>query len=826
MHLLLQDLRYALRMMRKSPVFSIVVILSLAIGIGANTAMFSILNSLFLHPLRFPESNRLVMVWLSTPGLGIARDWPSPGLFNDIQTQSQAFDELALALGRNATMTGLKQPERVQTLRSTSALLRVLGAEPLLGRLFLPEEDKPGQPDTAVITYGTWKRLFGSDPNILQRNITVDGDTYAVVGVLKPEFVLNREVMPTNGGIDEAEVFLPLPLSAGLLNNYIPETHNVLGRLKPGVTLQAAQADLDIISQHIRERDQRDRTFSVKAVSLIDQVVGNVRQALFLLFGAVGFVLLIACANIANLLLSRAMGRQKEMGLRTAVGAGHRRLIRQLLTESVLMGLIGGASGLGLAVLSLQTIRTVNPGNIPRLAEITIDSRVLIFTLVVSILTGIIFGLGPAMRVLKLDLNSVLKEGGRHAQGASGFDPRRHRLRSFLVVAEIALSLMLLVGSGLLVRSFSRILNVSPGFNPDHLVTMKISLTDLKYRDQNVSLQFYQNLDRRIRNIPGLVSAGYVSSLPMATLGGWGDVDLQGYVPPPEEREIQVDERIASPSYFETMGIPLKKGRFFTPDDMIPNGLNNNGDITKPRFAIIDDNLASRYWADKDPLGKHIRPSSPLLLWNTIVGVVGSAKQNGLDLESHPVVYYAYSEFFAGSAYIVARTAVDPLSMTGDIARAVRATDPDVAVYDVDTMENRLHRSLARQRFSVIILAAFALVALVLACVGVYGVLSNVVAEGTRDISIRMMLGAQRDDVFRLVFKYSMGLVLVGIVSGLVGAFILGHLMRGMLYEVSGMDIPTFSVVALFLVVIALAASYVPARRVMSVDPVAAMRDE
>ncbi|HET9281981.1 MAG TPA: ABC transporter permease [Candidatus Angelobacter sp.] len=816
MRLLIQDLRYAFRMMLKTPALTAVIVLSLAIGIGANTAMFSIMNALFFHPLRYPQPDQLVILWLSSPGEGIAQDWPSPGQFNDIQKQSQAFEELALAIGKNATLTGFKRPERIEAVRSSSALLRLLGAEPLMGRIFLPEEDTPGKPATAVITYGIWRRLFGADPGILQKNVTIDGQSYAVVGVLGPNFSLSHEEMPTNGGLQEAEVFLPLPFTAGLLNDYSQETYNILARLKPGVNLKAAQADIDIIARHIRERDQRDRTFTIRVVPLLDQVVGNVHHTLLMLFGAVAFILLIACANIANLLLARAVGRQKEMGVRTALGARRGRLMRQLLTESILFGLLGGTAGLELAALSLTAVRAFNPGNIPRLDEIGLDHSVMLFTVAISIFTGTIFGLAPALRVLKTDLNSILKAGGRSSHGAGGFDPRRHKVRSSLAVVEIALSLMLLAGAGVLIRSFVRLLQVSPGFDPDHLITMRLSLTDPKYKEDKPTIQFYQALDDSVRNLPGLISVGYVSSLPMAAAGGWGTIDVQGYTPPANEPEIQADQRIASPAYFRTMGIPIKKGRFFTPADILSSQL----------VVVIDEKMADRFWPKQDPIGKKVRPSSPEIPWSTVVGVVGSVKQYGLDLESRIVVYYPYQQQFAANAYIVARTSKDPASLTEEITQAIRSVDPDVAIYDIDTMGNRLNRSLARQRFSVMMLGAFALVGLILSSIGVYGVLSNLVTEGTHDIGIRMMLGAQQNHILQLVLKHGMGLATIGIVAGLLGALALSHFMQGLLFEVKAVDISTLALVALFLALIALLASYIPARRAMRVDPLATIRNE
>ena len=446
------DIRYALRGFLRAPMFALVAILSLAIGIGANSAIFSVVNALLLRPLPYPDPDRLSIMWLRSPGVNIPQDWPSPGQYIDIQTANHSFEEMSISQGGTASLMTADEPEKVELLRTSSNLFHLLGAKPLYGRLLLPEEDKPGQPPVVVLSYPFWKRFFNSDPKVVGRNITMNGmgtkNGFTVVGVLGPEFLLNDEIMPTVASIRHMDLFLPLPLGADAVNRRGDENYNLMARLKPGVTMSEAQADVSVIASRIREKDKRDKTFTISVVPLLESVVGNVRRALLVLLGSVALVLLIACANVANLLLSRATSRQKEVAIRTALGAGWQRLVRQLLTESVLLSVAGGAAGLLIAKWSLYVIRTVNPGNIPRLDVIEIDARVLAFTFAVSILTGIVFGLAPALRSAKVDLNTSLKSGGRSTQGDGGFSFSRHRLRSLLVVSELALSLMLLIGAG------------------------------------------------------------------------------------------------------------------------------------------------------------------------------------------------------------------------------------------------------------------------------------------------------------------------------------------------------------------------------------------
>ncbi|HEY6393013.1 MAG TPA: ABC transporter permease [Bryobacteraceae bacterium] len=816
MQLLLQDLRYALRVLLKSPGLSFVMVLSLAIGIGANTAIFSVVNALLLKPLPYPQPDRVAILWLRSPGIGIPQDWPSPGQFIDMQTQNRVFEEMALAIGGSFNLTGRDQPERVEGIRTQSSLLHILGAKPLLGRTFLPEEDKPGKPPTAVLTYGLWKRLFGGDPQIVGKSLTLSGNQFTVAGVLRSDFLLNNEVMPTVASIEKVEILLPLPFGADAVNRRGDENYNVLARLKPGTSMRQAQEDIAAIAARIREKDHRDPTFTISVVPLLEQVVGNVRRAVLVLLGSVSLVLLIACANVANLLLARATGREKEVAIRSALGAGKGRLIRQLMTESVLLGLAGGAAGLFIAAWTLFAVRDINPGNIPRLEAIHIDAAVLLFTFGVSILTGIIFGLAPAFRVARVDLNTSLKAGGRSSQSEGGFNAARHGIRSLLVVTELALSLVLLIGAGLLIRSFLRLASVSPGFNTDHVITMRVAPSGPKYRDRKARIQFYQQIGERVAHLPGVQGQGATSTLPLTSSVGWGGIQVEGYTPPPSQPELQVDQRTTTVDYFRTMQIPLVKGRFFDDHDI---------EGAQP-VVLIDEKMAHRFWPHEDAVGKRVKTGGDKAPWMVIAGVVGTVKQYGLDIDGRMVVYYPYQQQPGGGMYYVARTTVEPASVSSAIAHEVHVIDAGVPVYEVRTMQERLHASLARQRFSMSMLGAFAAFALILSAVGVYGVMSYLVTQGTHDIGVRIALGAGRGKILGLVVRQGMGLAAIGIVVGLAGAWGLTRVMASLLFGVSATDLLTFSMVALFLATIALLASYVPARRAMKVDPMIALRYE
>jgi predicted permease len=811
---LIQDLRYGVRTLTKNPRLTWMIVLSLAIGIGANTAIFSVTSTLLLKPLPYPHADRLAILWLRSPGIGIPQDWPSPGQYHDIKTKNHVFDETALAIGDNYILTGQSRAVKVDGISASSSLFTMLGAKPLLGRVFLPDEDKPGKPLTVVLTYALWQETFGGDPNIIGRSITLDGKTRAVVGVLPREFRLNHEVVPTVAGIDKPEIFLPLPMDAKDEQDYGPENFNILARLKPGVTVQQAQADIGIIAAQIREEKHRDPSFTISVVPLIEQVVGNVRTAVLILFGAVALVLLIACTNVANLLLSRATVRQKEIAMRTALGAGRMRVVMQLLTESVLLGVLGGAAGLTIAAGCLFSVRLMHPGNIPRLDELGMDFPVLLFTLAISILTGIAFGLAPAFRASRIDLNATLKAGGR-CSSRGGLNVRLDKLRGALAIAELAVSLTLLAGAGLLVRSFLRLLSVPPGFNPEHVISMQVAAYGPKYTQPAQRSQFWQELGKRVRGLPGVTGEGAVSVLPLTPSVGWGGMQIEGYVPPPNQPELQVDQRIATSDYFTAMNIPLISGRLFASIDTDKS----------QQVVLVDQKMANRFWPNGDAVGKRVRHNekSP---WLTIAGVVGVVKQYGLDTDTRMVVYYAHSQHPGGSMFLVARTTGEPTGLADAIGQQVQAVDPDVPVYDIATMQQRVHESVARQRFAMSMLGAFAGFAMILAAVGVYGVMSFFVTQGTPDIAIRMALGAQRNSILSLVFQQGMALAFIGIAMGLIGAFTLTRFMGSLLFGVSPTDPLTFGGVVLLLMLAAVSACYFPARRAMGVDPMVALREE
>ena len=813
MHSWMQDMRYAARMLWKTPSLTVVIVLSLAIGIGANSAIFSVVDALLLRPLPYPQPERLAAIWIHSPGIGIFRDWPSPGQYVDLVNENHSFEEISISRLTSWTLNGLDQPYRVDGMRTSSHLFRLLGARPLYGRLLLPEEDKPGKPPVAILSHAVWRRLFNSDPNVVGRSITLNGNQFLVAGVLRPDFRLNSEVMPSEGPMDKADIFLPLPLGADAAQRRGDENYNLMARLKPGVSLQQAQADVDGIAARIREKDKRDRTFGMSVVGLLDQVVGDVRRALLVLLGSVTLVLLSACANVANILLTRAAGREKEVAIRTAMGAGWQRLVRQLLTESVLLAVMGGAAGLFLAWWSLQAMRAINPGNVPRLEDIHINTGVLAFTFAISLVTGILFGLAPAWRAVKVDLNTSLKAGGRSGHASGGLRVTRHRLRGLLVISELALSLMLLIGAGLLIRSFVRLQSVPPGFTTDRVLAMQVAATGTRYREDKAVVQFYREIGDRIAHLPGVTAQGVVSTLPLTGSVGWGRINVEGFTPAPGQ-ELQVDIRIASTDYFRTLEIPLRNGRFFSDHDTAES----------QQVAIVDDRFARRFWPRENPIGKHVwfDPKKPM----TIAGVVGTVKQYGLDDEGKIVVYFPQQQNPGNMMFLAVRTSSDPVLLAGAIVNQVHAVDTNVAVYQVRTMADRLYDSLARRRFSTVMLGAFALFALVLSAIGVYGVMSYLVSQSTHDIGVRVALGAQRGNIIGMVVRQGVELVAFGIAAGLAGALALTRVMAALLFGVSTTDAVTFSLVALVLAMVAILATWLPARRATSVDPMIALREE
>ncbi len=816
MHTLFQDVRYALRTLRKNMILTLVIVASLAIGIGANSAIFSVVDALLLRPLPYPQPDRLAAVWLHSPAIGILRDWPSPGEYIDVQSENHSFEQMALAQSRTFILTGREQPERIFGARTQSSLLEMLGAKPLLGRLLLPEEDKPGKPDVAVLSERVWKRLFNADPGILGKTIVLNGNPFIVAGVLQRDFMLNAELMPSETPMDKMEIFAPLPLGADAVKNRGDENYNIMVRLKPGVSVKQAQADIDVIASRIREKDKRDASFGMHVIGLQEQVVGDVRRVLLVLLGSVGLVLLIACANVANLLLTRAAGREKEVAIRAALGAGWQRLARQLFTESVLLGLLGGGAGLLIAQLSIYAVRAMNPGNIPRLEDIAINGAVLVFTLGVSLATGILFGVAPLLRAIKVDLNTSLKAGGRSGQSEGGLHLMRHSLRGLLVVSELTISLMLLIGAGLLIRSFVRLQGVPPGFTTDHVLTMEVAAAGRKYQDDKNHkpiINFYKEIESRVSRLPGVVAEGVVSALPLTGEVGWGQINVEGYAPPPGQ-ELQVDIRVAGTDYFRTMEIPLRKGRFFSEDDT----------ADKPQVVIIDEKFAQRFWPDGDPIGKHLwfDPKKPI----TIVGVVGVVKQYGLETDGKIATYFPQQQLPGNRMFLAVRTTSDAAGLPSAVVREIHTVDPDVVVYGIRTMQERLYDSLARQRFASTMLGAFAAFALLLAAIGLYGVMSHLVTQGTHDIGVLVTLGAGPGNIIGLVVRQGMLLAGIGIAVGLAGALGLTRVMNSLLFGVSTRDALTFATVPALLAAVAFAATVIPAWRATRVDPMVALREE
>jgi predicted permease len=802
-------------MLAKKRGFTAVAVITLALGIGANSAIFSVVNGLLLRPLPYSESERLAIIWTHSPGANVAQDWPSPGQFNAIKSQTDVFEDLALVRGRSYNLSGGETPERVDAVQITTNLLTMLGARPLAGRLLLPEEDSPGKPQTVVISHSIWQRRFGSDPSVVGRAVTLNGESYTIVGVLPRDFSLGYEVIPTVSAMQQPELFLPLALDAKGAESQGDENYNVVARMKPGATVERAQTELDVVAgrlaQQFPDYYPPSRAFRLSVRPLLEQVVGDVRPALLVLLGAVGFVLLIACANVANLLLARAATREKEMAIRTAVGASRRRVVRQLLTESVVLACLGGALGLLAAYWGLDALRGLGPGNIPRLRDIGLDVRVLSFTFGVAVLTGVIFGLAPALRGSRINLSETLKEGGRSSVGGGG------RLRSALVVLEIALSLVLLVGAGLLVRSFVRVQQVEPGFDARNVLSMRLSVGGTSYAGER-SGEFFRELLTRVRRLPGVESAGTASILPLGGGIGWGTITIEGYASANGQEQIQADQRIAGAGYFETMKVPLAAGRYFDEQDTAES----------QKVAVIDENMARTYWPGADPVGRRFKRGDPdgEAPWLTVAGVVANVKQYALDADSRVTFYTPHAQSLSGTMYVVARTSVEPSSLATSVTKEARALDPNVPAFDVKTMEQRLSDSLARRRFAMTALGLFALVAMALAAVGIYGVMSYAVAQRTREIGVRVALGAQAGDVLGLVIRQGMLLAALGIGLGLVGAAAVTRVMGSLLFGVGANDPATFAAIALLLAAAALLACYVPARRATKVDPMEALRHE
>lgn len=800
-----QDMRFGVRTLLKSRAFTVVALLTLALGIGANTTIFTLVNALLFRPLAYADPERLVMLRERSRQL----DNMSVAYLNyqDWRRQQKSFDNLGAFRGASFNLTGGELPERLLGSQVSAEMFPTLGVTPIKGRVFREDEDKPGAQRVAVLSYGLWSRRFGADPKILDKPLTLNGQSHSVVGVMPPGFRFPPWA-------NKSELWVPIGLEA----DQMQERGNhpgiyVVARLKPGVTQQAAYSDMDVIAQQLEKQYPDSNTNNRVGIEpLHDRVVDGLRPALLVLLGAVGCVLLIVCANVANLLLARASGRQQEIAVRTALGAGRFRIIRQLLTESALLSLLGGALGLVLATWWLKLLVSIIPETTPRADQIQLDNSMLVFTLGISLLTGLIFGLVPALQASRVDLHLSLKEGGRSLAG--GF--AGHRLRKFLVVAEIALSIVLLVGAGLMIKSFGQLTEANAGFDRRNVLTVQISLPAAKYDKEPQRVAFFEQLLAQLKALPGVQHAAITTPL----LGGWQSSFYTEGSPPPARGEGSLsDVNRVAPDFFNAMKIPLVKGRTFTDRDR----------AGAPLVAIIDTTMAARHWANQDPIGKRLKfggSADSQNPWMEVVGVVGHVKNYGVDEESRVEVYLPYFQSPIGSTTVVLRTAGDPAALAASVRQRVLSIDPDQPVYNIRTMEELLSLSLAPRRIAMILLSIFAGMAVILAAIGIYGVLSYTVTQATHEIGIRMALGAQRPDVVRLVLKQGLVLAAIGIGIGVLAALALTQLMSTLLFNVSATDPWTFAAVPVLLALVATAACLIPALRATRVDPMVALRYE
>ena len=811
MQTLLQDLRYAIRMMTSNRAFTAVAVLVLALGIGANSVIFSVVNAVLLRSLPFPNADRIILVFESNLQRQ-SKEGVAAANFLDWKDQNQVFESLAAYREESFSLTGANGPERVSGLVTTASLFPVMGVRPRLGRVFQPDEDSLGGARVAVISQSLWQRRFGSDPNIIGQKLTASSEPLAIIGVMPAQFRFPAEAdlwIPPRRVVPEHVLTPTVNMSSNRDSHYL----SAIGRLKPNVTLQQASADMDAVASRIEEENPNDNMGrGVSLVTLRELAVGNIRPTLLVLFGAVGFVLLIACANVANLLLARAATRQKEMAIRTALGANRLRLVRQLLTESVLLAVAGGGLGLLLALWGINPLVALMPAEISGAKNIKIDGLVLGFTLGMSLLTGLVFGLVPAWHATKSNLNESLKEGGRG--GTAG--TRRIQARGLLVVSEIALSLVLLIGAGLMIRSFIRLEQVNPGFETRNILTMRLSLPAAQYPAGPSRAAFFQQVIARLQSTPGVQSAAALSRLPLTPGNSGRGLTIDGRPNDGDSDGPSADYRVISPDYFRAMGIPFSKGRDFTERDT----------ADAPGVVIINETMARRYWPDEDPLGKRLRIDTTGDPWMEIVGVVGNVRHFGLDSQSKAEIYVPYFKDPWPFMTLVVRSASDLASLPGMMRNEVWAVDRDLPVPDIKTMDQLLTGSVSGRRFNMLLLGIFAAVALVLAAVGIYGVMSYSVTQRTHEIGIRMALGATQSDVLKLVVRQGMTLALIGVGTGLVASFALTRVLTSLLFAVGATDPATFAIISALLTGVALAACLVPARRAMKVDPMIALRYE
>ncbi|MFN7944435.1 MAG: ABC transporter permease [Blastocatellia bacterium] len=804
MERLIQDVRYGWRLLVKSPGFTIVAVFTLALGIGANTAIFSVVNSVLFRSLPYPHAERLMTIWENHQARGgPENEFTSPTGFEDWRDQAASFDQVAAYAGWQPTLTGQNEPEQLNGAVVSHNVFTLLGVGPQLGRAFSPEEDKAGAERVVIIGYGLWQRRFGGDPSLIGRTISLMGEIYTVIGVMPAGFrfpvISNAEIWRT----------IRPTINDGCQRGCL--TIRVLARLKPGVTQPQAAAELDAIARRVAAQyPDTNQGIGATVLPLRELVTGNIRMPLLVMLGAVGLVLLIACANVANLLLARAATREREMAVRAALGAGRWRIIRQLLSESLLLALAGGLFGLLLGYWMVDLLITFSPPGTPRVDEITLDRTATGFTLAVTLLTGVLFGLAPAWQMARADLNQSLRDSRGETASVKG-----RRVLNGLVIAETALALMLLVGAGLLMKSFIRLQHVDPGFRPQGVLTAVVALPRSSYPDPPQIRAFYRQLLERLGAVPGVENVGAVSSLPLGNFNTDAGFLIEGRPKPAVGQGPTAWYSAASRDYFQAIGIRLRRGRMFTERDH----------DTAPKTVIISESFARRYFTGEDPLGKRIgngRPDG----WREIIGVVDDVRHFGLDVDVRPTMYFSDQQQPARRMCIVLRTAGDPLSLASALRAQVLALDRNLAVSNLQTMEQITSESIAAPRFTLLLIGLFAVLALLLAAAGIYGVMSYAVTQRTHEVGIRLALGAQSGDVLKMVISQGLKLVIGGVLIGLAGALALTKLMKSLLFSVSASDPLTFATVALMLIAVALLACWIPARRATKVDPMIALRCE